>query len=157
MMRTTLLGLLAMGALSACAIEESSAGTLPPLADTVDVVVPPSTSPTTTGPVDGWYARFGAAVRQHRTAIAAVRDGLVAERDQARRIVICTAGTSIDSPAFDEAHRAPGAQPDWVRAVDLTRWMVASCAGGAVEKVDEILPSLDDALARFDAWCSTQP
>ncbi len=148
------MGLLATGALAACAIEESSAGTLPPLANTVGG----SPAPVTTDELaDPWYARFNATVREHRAVIASVRADLVDDGDPDRRIVICTAAASVDAPAFNEAHGAPDAQPDWVRAVDLTRWMVASCAAGAVEKVDEILPMLDDALARFDAWSSTQP
>ncbi len=148
------IGLLATGAFAGCAIEESSASTLPPLADTLGDAPPPL---TTDDRVDPWAASFSAPVREHRAAIASVRDALVDERDTARRIVICTAATSIDTPAFNEPHDAPDAQPDWVRAVDLTRWMVASCAAGAVEKVDEILPMLDEALARFDAWWTAQP
>ena len=148
------MALLAMGALAACAIEESTASTLTPLANTVGET--PATL-TTDEPADAWYARFSVPVREHRAAIASVRDELLVQGDPARRIVICTAGTSIDTPAFDEAHSAPDAQPDWVRAVDLTRWMVASCAAGAVEKVDEVLPMLDEVLAQFDAWWSAQP
>ncbi len=69
---------------------------------------------------------------------------------------INSVGLGVRVNAHQELEAAMQAQPDRIRAVDLTRWMVASCAAGAVDDVNEILPMLDDALAKFDAWWSTQ-
>jgi hypothetical protein len=139
-------------------MNEGSGNTLSPLSGAAAEI---STAPTSTirreTDQDRWYELHHAAVRRHRDDIWALRDELAEAPDDTTRAALCSAGLQIDRPAYERAHDAPGAHPDWIRSVDLTRWMVATCSSGAVESVAEILPLLDDALVRFDGWLSSLP
>lgn len=139
-------------------MSEGSGNTLSPMSARLSEVsaVPTSVSPPGT-PQDRWYELHHGAIRRHRDDIWALRDQLAAAPDDDTTVALCTAGVQIDSPAYVRAHDAPGAHPDWIRSVDLTRWMVATCSSGNVQSIHEILPQLDDALGRFDGWLSGLP
>ena len=66
--------------------------------------------------------------------------------------MLCVAGQQSERPEHERARQARDVHAAWAEAVDLTRWMVASCSADDVSGVPTILPLLDEALARFDRW-----
>ena len=68
--------------------------------------------------------------------------------------MLCVAGQQSERPEYERARQARDVHTAWAEAVDLTRWMVASCSAGDVSGVPAILPLLDEALARFDSWAA---
>jgi hypothetical protein len=152
----------ALWAPSACSMTEGSGNTLSPMSGppSEELRVPtdrptvPNSAALPATEQERWYQLHDGAILRHRDDLWALRDQLAEAPDDDSRVALCAAGVRVDRPAYQRAHDAPGAHADWVRSVDLARWMVASCSGGAVESVREVLPLLDEALGRFDAWLS---
>jgi hypothetical protein len=142
--------------LSSCALTTTprSDVTLPPLGSH-----PPQAAPATNPILDAaerrWYAEHSGAVRRHRAAIDELAAGLAAGDVVKSQIALCQMGEHIDDDASMAAYEAAGAHPDWVRAVELARWMFATCASGDVAAVASIIPELTDRLYDFDDWLST--
>jgi hypothetical protein len=99
-----------------------------------------------------WYQDHRQAVTDHRAGIEVLRDQLAAAPDGDATVMLCVASGHSERPAFEQARQAPDVHPAWAEAVDLTRWMVASCSAGDDSSVPTILPLLNDALNRFDSW-----
>ena len=125
-----------------------SADTLPPLpspASTATVTAPPT-------PQQRWYTNHHQVVTDQRHDIEALREQLAAATNRDAIVMLCVAGEQSERPEYERARQARGVHTAWAETVDLTRWMVASCAAGDASGVSAILPLLDEALARFDDW-----
>ena len=107
-------------------------------------------------PPQRWYERHHQAVTGHRHDIEVLREQLAAAPNRDASVMLCVAGQQSERPEYERARQAREVHTAWAEAVDLTRWMVASCSAGDVSGVPAILPLLDEALARFDSW-SAEP
>ena len=110
------------------------------------------TAPPT--PPQRWYERHHQAVTEQRNDIEVLREQLAAAPNRDALVMLCVAGQQSERPEYERARQAVAVHTAWAEAVDLTRWMVASCSGGDVSGVPAILPLLDEALARFDSWAA---
>src|SRR5687768_3931172 len=98
--------LLILLAATACAMEQSSEGTLPPLLGSVDEPSAPSSTAPHPSAQEQWYASYVNDVSEHRGAIRALRGQLARAADDETRKILCTAALDIDTPAYDRAHDA---------------------------------------------------
>ena len=124
-----------------------SVDTLPPLPSTA------STAPITAQtPQQRWYEHHHQALTDQRNDIDVLREQLAGATNRDAIVMLCVAGQQAERPEYEQARQAPDVHIAWAEAVDLTRWMVASCSAGDVSGVPAMLPLLDDALGRFDGW-----
>jgi hypothetical protein len=152
--------LLVAGALvvSACSVSRATGDSLPPLYSGVTV---PETTPIP--PVkpdrthDQWYSRHHDAILAYVDDIRRLRDQLAQVPDDHARMDICASAVNMEQPAYTRAYEAVDAHPDWMKAVELSRWMVATCSSGNAGAVGEILPQLEETLLRTDTWLSAVP
>jgi hypothetical protein len=110
------------------------------------------TAPAT--PPQRWYQRHHQAVTDQRNDIEVLREQLATAPNRDAVVMLCVAVQQSERPEYERARQARDVHTAWAEAVDLTRWMVASCSGGDVSGVPAILPLLDEALARFDSWAA---
>ena len=103
-------------------------------------------------PHRAWYVQHRDAILEEAAAIRSLVAQLSAVTDSYVLAMICTKGVELDEDKFRAAYEAADVHPDWVHAVDLTRWMIASCHRDARRSVAEVLPELDDAVARVEVW-----
>ena len=108
------------------------------------------TAPTT--PQQRWYQHHHQAVTDQRNDIEVLHEHLAAAPNRDAVVMLCVAGQQSERPEYERARQARDVHTAWAEAVDLTRWMLASCSAGDASSVPEILPLLDEALARFDGW-----
>jgi hypothetical protein len=134
-------------------VTEASSATLAPLegttASTPDVTAPPSLAPV---PHLAWYYVHRAAVDDELRAMRTLSSTLATTDAPDWRALICTTGIDLDQASYRIAYEAPDVHPDWVAAVDLTRWMIAGCATDAEGSIGGTLPKLQAALGRFERW-----
>ena len=149
-----------------CSTEVGGTDTLQPLpiassdVTTTMVAISPSTpasAVTTTAATEltsqqHWYQDHRQPVTDHRASIQVLRDQLATAPNHDATVMLCVTSRQSERPEFEQARQALDVHPAWAEAVDLTRWMVASCSAGDDSTVPAILPLLDDALSRFDAW-----
>lgn len=110
------------------------------------------TAPPT--PQQRWYQHHHQTVTAQRNDIEVLREQLATAPTRDAIVMLCVAGQQSERPEHERARQADDVHAAWAEAVDLTRWMVASCSTGDVSGVPTILPLLDEALARFDRWAA---
>ena len=137
---------------AACGGMDATAGTLSPLGSSPTNRSTAATSSPRVVPHRAWYKRHRAAIDEEAAAIRSFVAQLSATTDPYVLAMTCTKGVELDRDTYRTAYDAADVHPDWVHAVDLTRWMIASCHGDARRSVADVLPQLDDALARVDVW-----
>ena len=104
-------------------------------------------------PQQRWYEDHRLALTDQRNDIGVLREELAAAPNSDAIVLLCVAGgQQAERPEYEEARQPPDVHTAWAEAVDLTRWMLASCSAGDVGGVPAMFPLLDDALARFDGW-----
>ena len=108
------------------------------------------TAPPT--PQQRWYQHHHQAVTDQRNDIEVLRQQLAAAPNRDAIVMLCVAGQQSERPDYERARQARDVHSAWAEAVDLIRWMVASCSAGDTSDVPAILPLLDETLARFDGW-----
>ena len=152
MSRTLIAYLVLMLCAAACGGMDVTAGTLSPLSSSpTDRSLGVPSSPRAV-PHRAWYEQHRDAILEEAAAIRSFVAQLSAVTDSYVLAMICTKGVELDEDKYRAAYEAADVHPDWVHAVDLTRWMIASCHGDARRSVAEVLPELDDALARVEVW-----
>ncbi len=135
-----------------CGGVDATAGTLSPLGapPTVESTVVP-VSPRVS-PQRAWYERHRSAIDDEAAAIRRLVAQLSAATTPYVLAMTCTKGVELDRKAYRTAYDDADVHPDWIRAVDLTRWMIASCHNDARRSVGDVLPKVVDAMARVDSW-----
>ena len=156
MRRAPLIWSLSILALAACGASHADTSTLPPLdserRDGSVVTVP---EPLGTVPHQTWYLLHYETIDEQLREMRRLAATLEDTDDPGWLALICTTGIDLDRPAQLAAYDAPGAHPEWVSAIDLTRWMIAGCASDARRSVEGVLPLLSVTLTRFEGWLAT--
>ena len=142
----------ALLALTACTVADSDAATLPPLDSTgrSSAITAPASLPSV--PHRAWYYLHRDAIDEQLGSIRALVAELSSSDDPAVLTLVCVSGVDLDGPASRVAYESPDVHPAWIRLVDLTRWMTAGCRHDAARSVADVLPRLDAAESRFEAW-----
>ena len=112
-------------------------------------------APLGTVPHQAWYLLHYETIDQQLSEMRTLAAALAGTDDPDWLALICMTGIDLDQPAQLAAYQAPDVHPEWVAAVDLTRWMIAGCAPDARRSVEGVLPLLDEALTRFEGWLAT--
>ena len=137
--------------LTACGAIESSAETLPPLGS-AQPPAPSTTALAAPGLHHSWFEAHRDAVTNQRAAIRTLLGDLRAADDDHVLRLVCLKGLDLDSEASRAAYTGRDAHPMWIRTIDLTRWMIASCNEHARQTVDDMTPRIESALRRFESW-----
>ena len=80
-------------------------------------------------PPQRWYQRHHQAVTDQRNDIEVLREQLATAPNRDAVVMLCVAGQQSERPEYERARQARDVHTAWAEAVDLTRWMVASCSG----------------------------
>jgi hypothetical protein len=136
---------------------DSSTGTLPPLSSTIPRSTPstPSTPPTPAvapGRHHAWLQAHDAAISDELEQIRSFLAELRTAPDTNVLTLLCRKGVDLDRADYRAAYAASDAHPGWVHAIDLTQWMIVSCAEDARRSIDELSPKLEATLRRFESW-----
>jgi hypothetical protein len=99
-----------------------------------------------------WYQRHRGTIEDEAVAIRSFVTQLAALRNPYALAMVCTEGLDLDRADYVAAYEARDVHPEWVRAVDLTRWMIAGCSRDARQSVDDVMPMVDAALAHVEVW-----
>ena len=145
--------LLALAALTACGVVDSTTATLPPLSsDPVPSRPTDDSVPLRPTPYLAWYEQHRPALNGELDAIRALSAELSSATDEFVEGMVCLKGANLDDPRFVAATNDTDAHPVWVELVAVTRWMIASCAHDGAKVVVDLLPRIDEKIARFEAW-----
>jgi hypothetical protein len=135
-----------------CGGVDATAGTLSPLGSPPTIESTAGPMSPTASPQRAWYQRHRRAIDEEAAAIRSFVARLSAATTPYVLAMTCTKGIELDRDTYRTAYDDADVPPDWIHAIDLTRWMIASCHNDARRSVHDVLPQVVDAIARVGSW-----